>query len=87
MTEQEFDKKIESAAELAADLNSELGDQLNVVENDGRFIKDLGEYKTEDQGVIPKWERRSVICLWGESKTLLDALLHHQRSKELCKPK
>jgi hypothetical protein len=68
MNEKEFSEHLMKVKELSDEIDSHMKKLLDAVELDGRFIERLPNYKTIDGGPIPKWEKRSVTCLWGDNR-------------------
>jgi hypothetical protein len=68
MEEQEFREHLMKVKELSDEMDRHLKKLLDAVEIDGRFIKQLPNHKIEEGELIPKWEKRSVVCLWGENR-------------------
>jgi len=68
MNEKEFREHLTKVKELSDEIDSHMKKLLDAVELDGRFIERLPNYETKEGDLIPKWEKRSVICLWGDNR-------------------
>lgn len=82
MTRTKFNELIHDACEHAKELSAIMGKLLDVVEVDQQFKKEGPMYKTALGDYVPRWEKRSITCIWGETKNLETALLRHY---EHCK--
>ena len=77
MTRTEFNKLIKDAHEHAKELSAIMKKLLDVVEIDRQFKKTGPMYKVAEGECVPRWEARSVTCIWGEATTLETALGRH----------
>lgn len=77
MTRTEWNELIAKANEHAKELSKIMGKLLDVAENDRIFKKTGPLYAVAEGDLIPKWECRSVTCIWGDTKTLESALDRH----------
>lgn len=83
MTRTKFNELIKEAHKKSMELNSIMSKLLDVVENDRQFKKIGPMYKIAEGDVIPKWEQRSITCIWGEAKNLETAISrHYQQCKD-----
>jgi len=85
MTEEEFRGKLRKVKELSDEMDSIMKKLLDAVELDGRFIEHLPNYQTVEGDLIPKWEKRSVICLWGENRNFNMNIHRHCQEMEKIK--
>ena len=77
MTRTKWNELLAKANEHAKELNKIMGQLLDVAENDRIFKKTGPMYAVAEGEVIPKWECRSVTCIWGDAKTIGSALDWH----------
>jgi hypothetical protein len=82
MTRTQFNELIKQAHEHSKELSAIMKKLLAAVEIDQQFKKEGPMYKVALGEYIPKWERRSVICIWGDTMNLETALARHY---ENCK--
>jgi hypothetical protein len=79
MTRTEFNKllaELQTHAEAAKEILKKL---LDVVENDHVFKKKGTGYNVAEGDLVPKWEVRSVMCLWADACNLDNAVANHIR--------
>lgn len=77
MTRTKWNELIAKANEHAKELSKIMGQLLDVAENDRIFKKTGPMYAVAEGELIPKWECRSVTCIWGDAKTIACALDRH----------
>ena len=77
MTRTEFNALLAELKELICKADSIIKKLLNAVEVDGIFIKRKSGYEHIEGDVIPKWERRSIIAIFGFISVLSDSLHRH----------
>ena len=82
MTRTQFNELIKQARDSSRELSAIMKKLLDAVELDQQFKKEGPMYKVALGEYIPKWERRSVTCIWGETMNLETALSRHY---ENCK--
>ena len=82
MTRTKFNELIHEAHERSKELSAIMKQLLDVVEVDQQFKKEGPMYKTVLGDCIPNLEKRSITCIWGETKNLETALFRHY---ENCK--
>ena len=80
MTRTEFNKlldELQTHAEAAKEIIKKL---LDVVELDHVFKKKGTGYNVVEGDLVPKWEVRSVMCLWADVCNLDNAVANHIRN-------
>lgn len=80
MTRTEFNQllaELQTHAEAAKKIIKEL---LDVVELDHVFKKKSTGYRVVEGDLVPKWEVRSVMCLWADACNLDGAVANHIRN-------
>ena len=85
MEEKEFREHLKKVKELSDEIDGHLKKLLDAVELDGRFIKRLPMYETIEGELIPKWEKRSVTCLWGANRDFNMNIHRHCQEMEKVK--
>ena len=70
MTRTKWNELIAKANEHAKELSKIMGQLLDAAENDRIFKKTGPMYAVAEGELIPKWECRSVTCIWGDAKTI-----------------
>lgn len=83
MTRTEYREHLDKMIELMEEVARHANELKDMVWVDGRFIKRIpGGFDRIEGEVIPKWERISLTCIWGEVKTLETNLHTHRRNQE-----
>lgn len=82
MTRTKFNELIHEAHERSKELSAIMRQLLDVVEVDHQFKKEGPMYKTALGEYVPRWETRSITCIWGEVNNVETALYRHY---EHCK--
>ena len=77
MNKKEFREHLRRVKELSDEIDEHLKILLYVVELDGRFIERLPMHQTIDGDYISKWEKRSITCLWGDSRNFNMNITRH----------
>lgn len=77
MTRTEFNEKLLELSKLAEKARKIAKDLMDVAEIDGIFIKTGPMYQRKEGALIPKYEKRSVICLWEHASILADRATRH----------